>query len=86
MKNGRQHISDRENYIDFRMRLLGEPGTYTQYLNTHTFTFISNSMILECVSTLYETLFIVYKKFTNNMSVIFRDKSNSRPVEITYKR
>lgn len=26
LKNGRQHIHDRENYIDFRMRLLGEPG------------------------------------------------------------
>lgn len=26
LKNGRQQVSDRENYIDFRMRLLGEPG------------------------------------------------------------
>ena len=45
LKNGRQHISDRENYIDFRMRLLGEPGTY-EYL--HTFTF-SNSTSLACL-------------------------------------
>lgn len=33
LKNGRQHISDRENYIDFRMRLLGEPGKIYQHVN-----------------------------------------------------
>ena len=31
LKNGRASISDRENYIDFRMRLLGEPGIINQY-------------------------------------------------------
>jgi hypothetical protein len=36
LKNGRQHISDRENYIDFRMRLLGEPGNIS---STLLFTF-----------------------------------------------
>ena len=33
LKNGRQHISDRENYIDFRMRLLGEPGNAQHILH-----------------------------------------------------
>ena len=32
LKNGRSSISDRENYIDFRMRLLGEPGNVNRYV------------------------------------------------------
>ncbi|KAK4019213.1 hypothetical protein OUZ56_001239 [Daphnia magna] len=41
LKNGRQHISDRENYIDFRMRLLGEPGQGPVLLSPgiHSFPF-----------------------------------------------
>ena len=54
LKNGRQHISDRENYIDFRMRLLGEPGTYVRVL-AHLYLF---QLYESCVSTfMYETLF-----------------------------
>jgi len=41
LKNGRASISDRENYIDFRMRLLGEPGQGPVLLSPgiHSFPF-----------------------------------------------
>lgn len=80
LKNGRQHISDRENYIDFRMRLLGEPGMMPFFFFFYFFfhsTYIRNQLDgfkrseMMCAAA-YKTLHVYIIHTTQCIWAIFR--------------